>query len=76
MKITFAVSRGFLGYLYFEWLIDFSTFMGKGLQYPKKKCIKANKVNEKKKKFANINNRHTFLQFIKYIVLITCLLVG
>ena len=60
IKITFAVSRGFLIYLvYFESLIDFSILMGKGLQYPKSQCIKANKAN-KKKFFANIYNRHFF----------------
>ena len=76
MKITFTVSRGFLVYLYFEWLIDFSIFMGKGRQYPKSKCIKANKVNNNKKNCANINNRHTFVEVIKYIVQIICPLIG
>ena len=62
-------------YLRFEWLIDFSIFMGKGPQYPKSQCIKANKVN--KKNYANIDNRLTFLQFIEYIVLIIrYLLIG
>ena len=58
--MTFAVRRGFLIYLVsFESLIDFSILMGKGLQYPKSQCIKANKVN-KKNFFANIYNRHFF----------------
>ena len=75
MKITFAVSRGFLIYLvYFESLIDSSILMGKGLQYPKSQCIKANKVN--KKKIMSTSIIETFLQFIKYIVLIIYLLIG
>ena len=74
IKMTFAVRRGFLIYLVsFESLIDFSILMGKGLQYPKSQCIKANKENNF---FLPTFIIDTFLQFIKYIVLIIYLLIG